>query len=433
MPKSKLLLSIVFLLLAGVGTLGAQTVTVAWDPNPERDLASYVVHWGTRSGAYSSRATVPATQTSWVSPALTPGATYYFAVQAVNVDGLASSLSEEVSTNIAPTGRSTGAGTGAGAGASSLVAGDFSGSGRTDLTVFRRSRGEWFVRGLGMVISLGGPQDVPVPGDYDGDGLTDIAVWSPETGVWSILKSADSYNPSTMIQVRWGEQASGDIPVPADYDGDGRLDIAVWRPTNGTWYVLRSSAQYSWSSCWTVQWGVGASGDVPVPGDFDGDRRADIGVWRPGSGMWFVLRSSENYRTSGFLLVQWGAGDSGDIPVPADYDGDSRTDIGVWRPGNGTWYILKSADDYAWANSLIVQWGDGSQRDVPVPGDYDGDGRADMGVWRPGNGVWYSLASGSNYSRSAFLAIEWGVESLGDTPATGTTLQAGQTRRAPGR
>ena len=93
----------------------------------------------------------------------------------------------------------------------------------------------------------------------------------------------------------------------------------VWRPSNGTWFILDGSTPR------VVQWGVG--GDIPVPGDYDGTGNTldDLAVWRPSNGTWFILQSNNNTR-----IVQWGVG--GDIPVPGDYDGDGKTDIAVWRP-----------------------------------------------------------------------------------------------------
>src|SRR6185295_7069458 len=100
----------------------------------------------------------------------------------------------------------------------------------------------------------------PVPADYDGDGVRDVAVWTPATGRWTIHNSG----AGTTEQVTLG--SPGDRPVPADYDGDGRADPATWTPATATWHV--EGRTFVW----------GASGDIPVPADYTGDGRADPAV-----------------------------------------------------------------------------------------------------------------------------------------------------------
>ncbi len=169
-----------------------------------------------------------------------------------------------------------------------------------------------------------------------------------------------------------------------DFDGDGQADVSVYRPETGVWY-LRQSANGLSSKVF------GQSGDKIVPADYDGDGRTDVAVYR--SGVWYLQRSQE-----GFRGVTFGAAD--DVPVPADYDGDGKADIAVFRPSNGTWYILRST-----AGIIGIQLG--SATDKPVPGDYDGNGTADVAVFRPSNGTWYTSTNpATNYGAMPFGTSE---------------------------
>ncbi|HQU83248.1 MAG TPA: VCBS repeat-containing protein [Pyrinomonadaceae bacterium] len=173
----------------------------------------------------------------------------------------------------------------------------------------------------------------------------------------------------------------------SDLDGDGRADISVFRPSSGSWFLLNSSNN-AFSAV-----GFGISTDVIAPADFDGDGKTDISVYRNGN--WYRLNSSNN----SFTGVAFGL--ATDIPVPADFDGDSKADINVFRPSNGTWYRLNSS------NNALVATAFGTNGDKPVIGDFDGDGKADVTVYRPSAGAWYRL----NSSNGAFVSTSFGIAS----------------------
>lgn len=222
--------------------------------------------------------------------------------------------------------------------------------------------------------------------DFDGDRRSDISVFRPDTGVWYVQKS----NGSGFIILTFG--LSTDIPTPGDYDGDGKTDHAVFRPSDGTWHLLTKAGFYSSRA-------FGASGDIPAAADFNGDGRTDIAVYRPSTGVWYISNSDS---LGTYTIMQFGL--NGDLPVVGDYDGDGKADIAVWRPSTGVWYVSRSSD----GGFTAVAFGIATDR--PAHGDFDGDGKNDFAVLR--DGTWYLLQSTAGFSQFNF-------GTAGDVPATG--------------
>jgi hypothetical protein len=319
---------------------------------------------------------------------------------------------------------------GVGAGALSQVAqltvtggspSDFDGDGKADPLIWNAATGTWHWLGSSSSNGLGvsgiqwGNQslgDIILNGDIDGDGIGDLIVWRATTGTWHWLTSSTGYSYAAQGQKQWGNQSLGDVPMVGDVDGDGRADLMVWRASTGTWFWLTSGSGYDYATAGLKQWGNQSLGDVPLLGDFDGDGRDDLAVWRGSSGTWFWLTSSSGYSYNTAGIAQWGNQSLGDVPLVGDLDGDGATDLVIWRKSTGTWYWLSSSTGFSQAAAHGLQWGNQNYGDVPMLSDFDGDGQADIVIFRPTDGTWYWLTSATGYQAQA--TMQFG--SAGDIP-----------------
>jgi uncharacterized delta-60 repeat protein len=173
-----------------------------------------------------------------------------------------------------------------------------------------------------------------------------------------------------------------------DFDGDRRADVSVFRPSDRVWYFNQSTNGFS-----ATQWGL--STDKPAPADYDGDGKTDIAVYRDGTWYWL------NSLNGNFNAFQFGL--PNDISVPADFTGDGRAELAVYR--GGTWWT------YNLANNQVNTVRFGISNDKPLPADYDGDGRTDQAVYR-GSGEWHI-----NRSSNGYTVFQFGLASDKPVPA----------------
>jgi hypothetical protein len=311
---------------------------------------------------------------------------------------------------------------------------DFDGDGKTDYLITRAERrgmqdffdDRWYIlyssdfSWSGVLFGADTLGDHFVPADYDGDGKWDVAVWRDAGTVGSqtsfyILRSSDQ----SLQVVPWG--IHGDDPLETqDFDGDGKADPTVVRYVKGqgkVWYSLLSQTHQIRS----VSFGL--LEDVSIRGDFDGDGKADLAVYRTEQQVpmntFFVLRTSDGQVQS----YTFGNHQTDSI-VPGDFDGDGKTDFAVARGDLNSnqivWYWRRSSDGVVRGQQFGAISPGGQFFDGAVPGDYDGDGKTDLAIWRR-NSIVGPAYFYVQRSRDGFTYIQWGNSNFENCP--GSNLQ----------
>ncbi len=225
-------------------------------------------------------------------------------------------------------------------------------------------------------------QAVNSSGDFEGDGMADLAVYRPSEQKWFTQYSSDN-----SIQTLVFGQPNDKILV-GDYDADRKLDRTTFQtddpnyPGRGVWRIFRSSDE----SLQEIQWGL--RDDIPLTLEIDRNNTSDIAVFRPSSGIWYIHRMGDiikpltnEFHGESDLAIQWGT--VGDKPLTGDFNADGIDELIAFRPTEGNWYIY----DYANRNYRIEHWG--MSGDIAMAKDFDGDLKFDLAVYRPSEGNWY--------------------------------------------
>lgn len=252
-----------------------------------------------------------------------------------------------------------------------------------NFAIFRPGSGQWWILGSTQPVTvLGAAGDQPLPADYDGDGLTDLAVWRSSTAQWLVKKSTGG----AVVTTAQGQP--GDLAVPADYDGDGEVDFALYRPTTGQLLVHGDTAaeRRTMSTFWVAD-------ARPVAADVNGDGKPESGIYDPASG-WFYLRPV--FGSGSYTIVR--VGDGGDTPVVRDYDGDNRDDLAVYDGATGNFIVRYSGSGM----TATIWWG--VPGELPAPADFDGNPGAELATWDPYSGMWYVRRPDGS-----MLTQQWGV------------------------
>jgi hypothetical protein len=256
-----------------------------------------------------------------------------------------------------------------------ILTGDWNGSGTKKIGIFDPATAIWlldyngdgvYTPGVDKYFAWGSPGDIPVVGDWNGSGTTKIGTFGPNTGLWLLDYNGnfawdgagvDKYFP-------WGSGA--DTPVVGDWNGSGTTKVGTFGPKTGLW-LLDYNGNFSWDGPSVDKyfpWGSG--GDTPIVGDWNGSGTAKVGTFGPNTGLW-LLDYNGNFAWDGASVDKyfpWGSG--GDTPVVGDWNGNGRAKVGTFGPGTSLW-LLDYNGSFTWDGPSVDKyfpWG--SPGDTPV-------------------------------------------------------------------
>jgi hypothetical protein len=210
----------------------------------------------------------------------------------------------------------------------------------------------------------------PTPGPA-ADGHVKAGIFN---GVWKLDVNGNGIPEGPAIDTSFRYGAVSDDPVVGDWDGDGKDGIAIFRPSTGFWYL-----DYDLDGVVDKSFRYGGSTDQIIRGDWDGDGKDGIAIFRPSTGYWYFDNDLD-----GVPGVSFRFGGSGDQIIAGDWNGDGKDGIAIFRPSTGFWYL-----DYDLDGVVDKSFRYGGSTDRIIVGDWDGDGKDGIAIFRPSTGFWY--------------------------------------------
>ncbi len=206
---------------------------------------------------------------------------------------------------------------------------------------------------------------------------------------------------------------AGDLPVTGDWNGDNKTEIGIWRPSNHSFY-LDLNGSNSWDSG-DLSFKFGIADDQPIAGDWNNDGKDEVGVYRPSNQSFYLDHNDNNAWDGENIDKYFSFGVAGDLPVTGDWNGDGKTEIGIWRPSNYNFYLDLNGSNSWDSGDLSFKFGIAD--DQPIAGDWNGDNKTEIGIWRPSESKFYLDVNASNSWDNSDIEFKFGI--AGDQPMAG--------------
>jgi len=201
--------------------------------------------------------------------------------------------------------------------------------------------------------------------------------------------------------------------------GAGVDKIGVFRPLTHLFYL-----DYNGNGAWNGaaadrQYNFGISGDIPVSGDWNNDGISEIGVFRPSTHLFYLDYNGNGVWNGGVTDRQYNFGITGDMPISGDWNDDGISEIGVFRPSTHLFYLDFNGNGVWNGASVDRQYNFGITGDIPISGDWNSDGRTEIGVFRNSTHFFYLDYNGNGAWNGASVDRQYNFGITGDIPISG--------------
>jgi len=246
-----------------------------------------------------------------------------------------------------------------------------------------------------------------------------IGIFRPSTHLFYLDTNGNGAWNGAAVDKSYNFGITGDIPVSGDWNNDGISEIGVFRNSTHLFYL-----DYNGNGAWNGasidrQYNFGIAGDIPVTGDWNLDGRTEIGVFRNSTHLFYLDYNGNGVWNGAVTDRSYNFGISGDIPVSGDWNIDGRTEIGVFRPSTHLFYLDYNGNG-VWNGGVTDRsYNFGITGDMPISGDWNNDGKSEIGVFRNSTHLFYLDYNGNGAWNGAVTDKSYNFGITGDIPVSG--------------
>jgi len=247
----------------------------------------------------------------------------------------------------------------------------------------------------------------PIPGEFAfiaeyADGSYSTKVWvgvgNPQVKLGVFRPNGNQFfldsDGNEAISVASGDETfamgmAGDLPLVGDWDGDGKDETGLFRPNGNRFYLDVDGDRIFDQTQGDRLHAMGAPNDLPLVGDWNGDGKDEIGLFRPNGNRFYLDVNGNGVIDTFNGDVQYAMGSAGDLPLVGDWNGDGYDEIGVFHGQTNNFYLDKDGDGFIVTANGDLRFAMGATGDLPIVGDWNRDGKDEIGLFRPSDNRFY--------------------------------------------